>query len=152
MQQFIKQTEQTKVKTIKRFQNIPLEYFEHRNENFNGDIEIIEWEEIQYWVSLLSEKIKDKKYVGIYGIPRGGIIIATLLSYKTKLPMLSAPCKNCLIVDDGMSTGLTMLNYIERYDTAVMYKNPKCPIEPKYKYQDYGEKFKVFVWNKEFIK
>lgn len=153
LKDYLNKSENTKVNAIKDFlEGIDLKYYSNRFETFDEKTEIITWEEIEKWVDILAEKIKDKGYCGLYGVPRGGIIIAVLLSYKTKLPLLLAPCKNCLVVDDDLATGVTVLPYLGRYDIAVMYKNPHCSLKPTYYYQEYGETFKVFVWNKEFKK
>ena len=153
LKDYLSNSEKTKVNTIKEFlNNLELNYYENRFNTFNEKVEIISWEEIEEWIIQLADRIKDKNYCGLYGVPRGGIIIATLLSYKTKLPLLFAPTKNCLIIDDNMATGITILNYLNRYDIAVMYKNPKCKIQPTYLFKEYGETFKVFAWNKEFKK
>lgn len=147
--EFLNSEENRKMASIKEFlTNINIEKYNRRFSDFDTvTMEIISWEEITDWISKLATSIKDKNYSGIYGIPRGGLILAILLSYKTGLPMLQAPCQNCLVVDDDASTGLTLLPYYNRYDIALMYKNPDCKLKPTYLYKEYGEIFKVFVWN-----
>ena len=147
---FLNKEEDYKLIAIKKFlDNIDSSKYNNRFDNFDSRKEIIDWVEIQDWVDILSEKIKGKNYTGIYGIPRGGIIIATLLSYRTGLPLLLAPQSNCLIVDDDASTGITLLPYCNRFDIALMYKNPNCNIVPTYLYKEYGEVYKVFIWNED---
>lgn len=147
--EFLNSEEDKKMASIKEFlTNINIEKYNQRFSDFDTvTMEIISWGEITDWISKLATLIKDKNYTGIYGIPRGGLILATLLSYKTGLPMLQTPCQNCLVVDDDASTGLTLLPYYNRYDIALMYKNPDCKLKPTYLYKEYGEIFKVFVWN-----
>lgn len=145
--QFLNDEECKKMSIIKNFvSGIDTKQYDNRFNNFSSDKKAITWEEITDWVNELSEMIMSK-YTGIYGIPRGGLIIATLLSYKTNIPLLLAPQGNCLVVDDDMSTGLTLLQYMNRYDTAVMFKNPNCKLYPTYLYQEYGETFRYFIWN-----
>lgn len=144
--EFLNEEEKRKIESIEIFSQMDKREYNNRFDRFSSEIEIIGWDEIEQWVNSLSKVAK--KYKGIFGIPKGGLIIAILLSYKTKLPLLSAPCKGCLVVDDDMSTGLTLLPYYNRYDTAVMYKNPNCPISPTYLFSEYGETYKEFIWNK----
>lgn len=147
--EFLNSEEERKIASIKEFLiDINTKNYIQRFSDFDTNVtEIISWEEITDWISELATLIKDKNYIGVYGIPRGGIILATLLSYKTGLPMLQAPCQNCLVVDDDASTGLTLLPFYNRYDIALMYKNPDCKLKPTYLYKEYGKIFKVFVWN-----
>lgn len=148
--EFLNSEENRKMTSIKEFlTSIDTKKYNQRFSDFDKTkTGIISWAEITDWIDKLTILIKDKNYAGIYGIPRGGLILATLLSYKTGLPMLQAPCQNCLIVDDDASTGLTLLPYYNRYDIALMYKNPDCKLKPNYLYKEYGEIFKVFVWNR----
>ena len=46
--------------------------------------------------------------VGVYGLPRGGIIMAVVLSHRMGLPLLAAPYAGALIVDDVIETGWTL--------------------------------------------
>lgn len=81
------------------------------------------WNDIENFIGWLIEQItKDSKhYIGIYGIPKGGTILATILSYRLHLPLLQAPCEGCLIVDEISATGATLTPYKDRYDIATMH-------------------------------
>lgn len=54
---------------------------------------------------------KDKKFVGVYGIPRGGLCLAVTLSHYLNIPLLDLPQDNCLIVDDIYDSGKTLEKY-----------------------------------------
>ena len=45
---------------------------------------------------------------GIYGVPRGGLIPAIMLSHKMNLPLLAAPAAGCIIIDDIADSGKTL--------------------------------------------
>lgn len=148
--EFLNNEETNKMVCIKNFlSNIDMSKYDNRFDSFDAKKEIIGWDEITDWIDSLSKQIVGKKYSGIYGVPRGGVILATLLSYKTGLPLLLAPQKNCLVVDDDASTGITLLPYYNRFDIALMYINPDCNIVPTYLYKTYGDTYKVFIWNEE---
>ncbi len=61
----------------------------------------------------LRKKFARKHFDGIYGIPRGGLVLAVTLSHRMKLPMLLAPTKHSLVVDDIADTGETLRHYRE---------------------------------------
>ena len=114
------------------------------------DKHIITWEEINDYVDYISDIILKKGYSGIYGIPRGGIILAALISYKTNLPMFLSPFKNCIVIDDDIGTGITLNAFNDKYDTSVMFCNKDNNTKCDYIYKRYDDsKYYVFPWNVE---
>jgi len=77
-------------------------------------------------VKILYRQIKasDKKYYGIYPIPRGGIPLGVSLSHMLNEPILSKPNPQCLVVDDIIDSGKTIAPYQAYYDTAVIHVSP----------------------------
>lgn len=81
----------------------------------------------------LAKQIKGQKFDSLYGIPRGGMVVAVYLSHCTGLPifskprnlLLDAPVPNILVVDDICDNGKTLRPYNENYHTAVIYYNKK---------------------------
>jgi hypoxanthine phosphoribosyltransferase len=55
------------------------------------------------------------KLKGVYGIPRGGVILAASLSHHLDIPLLMEPEDCCLIVDDILESGDTMQKTINRF-------------------------------------
>jgi hypoxanthine phosphoribosyltransferase len=49
---------------------------------------------------------------GVYGIPRGGLIVAVTLSHRLSIPWLAEPQPGCILVDDVIETGHTMQTLI----------------------------------------
>tara|TARA_R100000329_G_scaffold127530_1_gene106219 strand:- start:682 stop:1065 length:384 start_codon:yes stop_codon:yes gene_type:complete len=74
------------------------------------------WKSFDSAVKLATTKYKDQKFVGVYGIPRGGLCLAVTLSHYLNIPLLDLPQDDCLIVDDIYDSGKTL----EKYKT---YKN-----------------------------
>lgn len=74
---------------------------------------------------ILEENINVDDYIGIYGIPRGGSIPATILSHRLGLDVISdiwntlicnlifPKDKKILIVDDIIDTGTTISRYMQ---------------------------------------
>ena len=111
--------------------------------------EITTFDEIDAFIDKLVEQTRGK-YTGVYGIPRAGLLLAILYSYRTNVPLLLAPYPGCLVIDDDIGTGLTMKPYVGKYDTAVMYSRPECEVVPTYIGAMYdNETYRVFAWNKE---
>ena len=68
--------------------------------------------EVQRLVDIICTNIRDKKYSGVYGIPRGGLVPAALIAYRLGVPVVGFRDinKNILIVDDGVNSGVTISN------------------------------------------
>ena len=71
-----------------------------------------------------------EKPVGIYGIPRGGLVPAVALSHALGVPLLGAPCEGCIIVDDICDTGATLEPFAGRYRTVTLYGNAGASVQP----------------------
>ena len=91
---------------------------------------------------------------GVYGIPRSGTILSAMISITSGAPMLAAPCKGCIVVDDDMVSGKSIAPYLGLYDIAVL-----CAQKPentrneaslcKYVGIWLDEKIPVFPWQIE---
>ena len=53
------------------------------------------------------------KPTGVYGLPRGGLIFATWLSYKLDIPLLMHAADGCIIIDDISDTGRSLYHFTE---------------------------------------
>jgi len=83
--------------------------------------------------------IPEGKYTYVYGIPRGGLIVAAYLSHWLDLQILS-DLKEVnyldsqpilLIADDVSDTGIT-LSWFKGYDAATIHYKPRSIIRPTY--------------------
>ena len=79
-------------------------------------------------------KTKNKAYIGVYGIPRGGLPLAVHLAHHLDIPFLSDPKKGCLIVDDISDSGKTLQAFTQKYDVDIvtMYYKKESVVEPDY--------------------
>ena len=98
------------------------------------------WEQFYQTVIDQASIIKNtgKKFDGIYGIPRGGLIVAVCFSHILELPLITdikeATLKT-LIVDEIVETGkafksLNLPEPIENYTTVALCKYKDCPFNP----------------------
>jgi uncharacterized protein len=60
------------------------------------------------------------KYKNIYGIPRGGLVPAVMLSHKTGIPLTDKITKDTLLVDEICDSGKTRQKY--KNDMLVLFQ------------------------------
>lgn len=119
----------------------------------------VKWFEVKQYIDNLVERLKNDEYFhleecpGIFTFPRGGFILATLLSYRLNLPILSNPAKNCIIIDDIIDTGITMKKYSDLMNeknyfiTAMFMKDNQLAEEAEFQcFADYFEFVKKDEW------
>ena len=95
----------------------------------------IDWNKMEEYVQTIADKItKDGKTVaGVYGLPRGGLVPAVILSHKLGVPLLLAPCENCVVVDDIADTGVTLQHFADKgYHIAVIWYKACSRVVPDY--------------------
>jgi hypoxanthine phosphoribosyltransferase len=87
------------------------------------------------------------RFDGIYGIPAGGNVLATYLHYRLKLPLLQAPTRNSLVVDDIVDSGKTMAHYIEKgmFCLSLFYRR-QSPWVPNIWLHEKTDKWIHFPW------
>lgn len=110
----------------------------------------VSWKQVEEYVSLLAEKIKelkvrDRKMITLVTIPRGGLPVATMLAHKldikdirvvsttngeiTEVPCLEPDYKNTyILVDEIHDTGETMIKMLDWLDNAVDGKVYSCAL------------------------
>jgi len=84
---------------------------------------------------------------GIYGVPKGGLVLAVKLCHMIKIPMISDPLKitkNTLIVDDCTKSGRTLGRYRNNLK-AVMFHNPDARCTPDFYFRQTRKQIN-FCW------
>jgi hypoxanthine phosphoribosyltransferase len=77
----------------------------------------LDWNDIAEftkWIGPALRSLKepmDRDYTGVYGIPRGGLIPAVIISNLLNIPLLASPRDGCIVVDDIVDTGSTIKPY-----------------------------------------
>ena len=107
----------------------------------------LNWIEFDECISNISEKCKDKRFVGVYGVPRGGICLAVALSHSLNIPLLKEPTNKSLIVDDIYHTGCTLerIRNIKDTETHVWISKKKPTWWKAYKINN-DDEWVVFPW------
>lgn len=108
------------------------------------------WEECEDFAECVAAICRTRKFSGVYGVPRGGLVLAVMVSHVAGLPMLMAPCADCLIVDDIADTGETLAKYAGREYIATLYYRRGCSYVPNFwlKEKVDGE-WIVFPWEEK---
>ena len=117
--------------------------------------EFVTWNVIDEAVTDIAFNIKNtnKDFKGVYGIPRGGLILAVMLSHKLDLPLIMSKDEldeNSIIIDDIADTGKTLLDFVE-YESYVVtiHEHEQSLIKPDYSVLDKGDKWIVYPWETE---
>lgn len=114
----------------------------------------VSWKDLEEFIDSLIEEMNKQNFkpTGVYGIPRGGLIPATLISYKLDIPLLMNASKGCLIVDDIADSGRTLLHFTEndtqfnKYFIATMFYHERSIVKPNYYKFKKNDKWIVFPW------
>lgn len=114
----------------------------------------VTWEQVESYVNKLIETLRKQncRPTGVFGIPRGGLILATLISYKMDIPLLMHAARGCLVVDDIADSGRTLLHYKEndtqfnRYFIATVYYHKRSQVIPDFYLWEKNEDWIVFPW------
>ena len=109
----------------------------------------VSWWDLPDLVQDLADKIPFELPLvdSIYGIPRGGLIPAVMLSHKTELPLVQTIGKNTLVVDDICDSGVT-LDKMPGQFTAVLFHKPHTSVFTPNVYSKLheGDEWLVFPW------
>lgn len=105
----------------------------------------IPWLKYKQDIHELAGKLSKQRFCGIYGIPRGGLVIAVNLTHILKLRLFSAPLAQkhgdfpLLVVDDVSDTGKTLIRLKKRLDArkidfvvATLYRKDQTEYEPDF--------------------
>jgi hypoxanthine phosphoribosyltransferase len=120
--------------------------------------QFVTWRDVDAFIDNVITFYPGKGITGVYGIPRGGIILASILSYRMEVPMLMAPHKGCIIIDDIADSGETLLHYDKNtsgggedkgYHIVTMFFRPGSLVKPEYHMYLKTDKWIVYPWEKK---
>lgn len=117
----------------------------------------LSWDDVENYVDNVIKIYANKNITGVYGPPRGGVILAVMISHRLAVPMLSAPCENCIIVDDICDTGETLIHYYKnssslkkpKYNITTMIYNDGAAVLPEYFWGKKENNWIVFPWEEK---
>jgi len=108
-------------------------------------MEELTYDQFLFAARKIAQKSKGYDIESIYGIPRGGQVLAVYLSHLTGLPVIKEKDikEKTLIIDDIADTGETLVKFKD-YIIATIYYHKQSKIEPDiwiYKKKDAWIKF-----------
>lgn len=112
----------------------------------------VTWSDVQKYINEVATRYKDSNINGVYGIPRGGLVLAVMLSHKMNVPMLGAPAEGCIIVDDIADSGRSLIHYTDndtqfnKYHITTLYSHPRSVVTPEYFMFTKDNEWIVFPW------
>ena len=114
----------------------------------------IDWFNIRKYIEYVAYKYENDNIPGVYGIPRGGLIFAVLLSHKMNIPLLLAPVENCIIIDDICDSGESLVHYVKnssgidkpKYHITTMFYKKNNLVEPECWYREKKNEWIVYPW------
>ena len=101
----------------------------------------IDWSTYLSLVDKLAEKIQHqpvRRYEYIFGVPRGGLLPAVMLSHRLTLPLIThldyniLATSNILVVDDIVDSGKTIRKFDTIFDTASVFVKRSVHNKPLY--------------------
>lgn len=112
----------------------------------------LSWDDTIDLVDKLCEKIitEQPNIDSVFGLKRGGLIPAVMVSHRLGLPWSDVMLPNTLVVDDICDTGVTLKDCIGGY-TAVLYYKPhtSCYIPNIYAEIHTGDEFIYYPWERK---
>jgi hypoxanthine phosphoribosyltransferase len=110
------------------------------------------WDDVNDLVTILYEKIitEQPNIDSVFGLKRGGLIPAVMISHKLGLPWSDVMLPNTLVIDDIADTGLTLKNTIGCYTAVLHYKPHTSCYKPNiYATIHEGDEFIYYPWERK---
>ncbi len=108
------------------------------------------WTEVEHYVDKVALLCKGKHFTGVYGLPRGGLIFAVLLSHRMNIPLLMAPCDGCIVIDDIADSGKSLLHFKEKgYFITTMHYKRGSRVIPDYYHTETND-WIVYPWETHY--
>ena len=101
----------------------------------------VKWKDVEKYIDELCLELERRNFrpTGVFGIPRGGLIFAVMLSHRLNIPMLASPMGNCIVVDDIADSGRSLVHYRQNdtmfLDTlfiTTMYYSDRSMVKPDF--------------------
>ena len=110
------------------------------------------WDDVNDLVTTLCEKIITEcpNIDSVFGLKRGGLIPAVMVSHKLGLPWSDVMLPNTLVVDDICDTGVTLKNTVGVYTAVLHYKPHTSCYKPNiYAYVHNGDEWIIYPWERK---
>lgn len=110
------------------------------------------WDDINDLVDVLCKKIiiEQPNIDSVFGLKRGGLIPAVMVSHKLGLPWSDVMLPNTLVIDDICDTGITLKNTVGVYTAVLHYKpHTSCFVPNIYAHKHTGDEWILYPWERK---
>jgi len=112
----------------------------------------LSWDDTIDLVDKLCEKIitEQPNIDSVFGLKRGGLIPAVMVSHKLGLPWSDVMLSNTLVIDDICDSGETLKNCIGGYTAVLHYKPHTSCFRPNiYAQMHEGDEWIIYPWERK---
>lgn len=112
----------------------------------------LSWDDVSQLVDKLCEKIitEQSNIDSVFGLKRGGLIPAVMVSHKLGLPWSDVMLPNTLVIDDIADTGVTLKNTVGCHTAVLHYKPHTSCFKPNiYAAVHEGNEFIYYPWERK---
>ena len=127
----------------------------------------VSWLDIKRAIDKITNHLKsltNETFVSVYGIPRGGLVPAVMLSHRLNIPLIIDPkivrahtisltSRKIIIIDDISDTGNTLFEFTSIYGRhnayiITIHEHPKTVFKPDFSVFPKGKNWLVYPWEK----
>jgi len=115
----------------------------------------LSWDDVSQLVDILCEKIitETPNIDSVFGLARGGLIPAVMVSHKLNLPWSNVMLPNTLVIDDIADTGKTLENTVGCYTATLHYKPHTSCFKPNiYAKLHKSDEWVIYPWERKDAK
>jgi hypoxanthine phosphoribosyltransferase len=112
----------------------------------------LSWDDVSDLVNILCEKIitEQPNIDSVFGLKRGGLIPAVMVSHKLGLPWSDVMYPNTLVIDDICDTGVTLKNTVGCNTAVLHYKPHTSCFKPNIYAQIHeGDEWIIYPWERK---
>lgn len=112
----------------------------------------LSWDDTSDLIDTLCKKIitEQPNIDSVFGLKRGGLIPAVMVSHRLNLPWSDVMLPNTLVVDDICDSGVTLKNCIGGYTAVLHYKpHTSCYKPDIYAIIHEGNEFIYYPWERK---
>lgn len=109
----------------------------------------VSWSTVEHLVTKIESAVDESKFQNIYGVPRGGLVPAVMLSHKLKLPIITNPDhinESTLIVDEICDSGDTFQSLPMQCKKVALYSKEHSEHLTDYSAATAPDNWVVFPW------
>jgi len=113
----------------------------------------VNWPSIGWGITRIANKLSwesGHRFPGVYGEPRGGLVLAVALSHHLQIPLLGKPQDGCLWCDDIIDSGATLARARAQHSdmtiAALYVREHHGELTPFYAWQVPENVWIVFPW------